>query len=264
MPSTRRWTMLRLIYNPPITTPITNKIQAVESARAVAALRDQRGKIVLCRRWTAGELRMTLAAIVLVNILFLAAPLAAEPTQQTQGSVPAAPTASTPAKTSSDQPAPATSKRRHKNHKKMIPANCNSAPAAAAGSGPASAAPSQAPATGNVANGGGASPATNCPPSKTIVRQGGTSDPSIELAGAAGAQTSNQRDASNQMLESTEANLKKLAGRQLSSEEQDMVNQIRQFMEQSKAAEGDGDLDRARTLAWKAQVLSQELVKPPK
>jgi hypothetical protein len=43
-----------------------------------------------------------------------------------------------------------------------------------------------------------------------------------------------------------------------------MVNQIRQFMEQSKAAVEAGDLERARTLAWKAQLLSDELVKPPK
>ena len=33
-------------------------------------------------------------------------------------------------------------------------------------------------------------------------------------------------------------------------------------MEQSKAAVGGGDLERARTLAWKAQLLSEELVKP--
>jgi hypothetical protein len=261
--------MLRLIYKTPITTPITIKIQAVESAGAVAALRDQRGKIVLCRRWTAVELRMTLAGIVVVNILCLAAPLAAAQTQQTQEAAPAAqtpspPSSAAPAKTSSGQPAPATSKQRHKKNKKIIPANCNSTSGAAAGSGPASTAPSQAPATGNAANGGGSSAATNCPPPKTIVRQGGTSDPSIELAGAAGTQTSNQRDAANQMWGSTEENLKKIAGRQLSSEEQDLVSQIRQFMQQSKAAAADGDLDRARTLAWKAQVLSEELVKPPK
>jgi hypothetical protein len=64
------------------------------------------------------------------------------------------------------------------------------------------------------------------------------------------------------MLGSTEENLKKIAGRQLSSDQQDMVNQIRQFMEQSKKAVGDGDPERARTLAWKAQVLSEELIKP--
>jgi hypothetical protein len=64
------------------------------------------------------------------------------------------------------------------------------------------------------------------------------------------------------MLAATEANLKKIAGQQLSSNQKEMVTQIRQFMEQSKAAVGDGDPDRARTLAWKAQLLSEELVKP--
>jgi hypothetical protein len=66
------------------------------------------------------------------------------------------------------------------------------------------------------------------------------------------------------MLGTTEANLKKIAGRPLTSDQQNIVNQIRQFMEQSRAAVGDGNLDRARTLAWKAQVLSEELVKPAK
>jgi len=66
------------------------------------------------------------------------------------------------------------------------------------------------------------------------------------------------------MLGTTEANLKKIARRTLSSTQQDMVNQIRQFVEQSKAAVGDGNLERARTLAWKAQLLSEELIKPGK
>jgi hypothetical protein len=66
------------------------------------------------------------------------------------------------------------------------------------------------------------------------------------------------------MLGSTEANLKKLAGQQLSPSQQDMVTQVRQFMEQSKTAVSAGDLERARTLAWKAQLLSEELVKPAK
>ena len=103
--------------------------------------------------------------------------------------------------------------------------------------------------------------ATNCPPPKVVVRHGGTTEPSIQLAGGAGG-TSHQRDATNQLLGSTEANLKTIAGRQLSANQKDMVNQIRQFMKQSKAAVDEGDLERARTLAWKAQVLSQELVKP--
>jgi len=82
------------------------------------------------------------------------------------------------------------------------------------------------------------------------------------LAGGAAGQTSPERDTANQMLGTTEANLKKVAGRQLTPNEQDMVNQARQFMEQSKAAVAAGDLERARTLAWKAQLLSEELIKP--
>jgi hypothetical protein len=106
---------------------------------------------------------------------------------------------------------------------------------------------------------------TNCPPSKVIVRHGSTPEPTVDLAGGTpGGQTSHQRDTANQMLETTQANLKKIAGQQLSSNQQDMVNQIRQFMDQSKAAVDAGDLDRARTLAWKAQLLSEELVKPEK
>jgi len=98
-----------------------------------------------------------------------------------------------------------------------------------------------------------------------IVRQGGTSEPSIQLAGGpAPGQTSTQRDTANQMLDATEANLKKIAGKPLTSNQQEMVNQTRQFIQQSKAAVEAGDLERARTLAWKAQVLSEELVKPEK
>jgi len=102
---------------------------------------------------------------------------------------------------------------------------------------------------------------TNCPPSKTIVRHGGTSEPSIQLAGD---QTSEQRNAVNQLLGSTDVNLKKLSGRQLSANQQDMVNQIKQFTQQSKSAMEGGDMERARTLAWKAQLLSEELANPGK
>jgi hypothetical protein len=64
------------------------------------------------------------------------------------------------------------------------------------------------------------------------------------------------------MLDSTEGNLKKLSARQLSITEQDAVSQIHQFVDQSKAAVATGDTERARTLAWKAQTLSQDLVNP--
>jgi hypothetical protein len=99
------------------------------------------------------------------------------------------------------------------------------------------------------------------------VRQGGTSEPSIQLAGDASSsplRDTNQCSNASQCLQSAEENLKKIAGRQLSSNQRDMVTQIRQFVDQSKHASANGDLESARTLAWKAQLLSEELVNPEK
>ena len=255
-------------------------------------------RIKLGGRWITWDLGMNLAAIFLVSIFCMASPAARQQTApqsapatkpadtlatQDQGTAPPAqnppapsraqPSAATPAKTSPGQTSagqnrPAAAHRpRHK--KRVLPPNCDSAPAAsgqaASGSTPT---PGDPPAQGTApaaGTSGTSTPAANCPPSKVIVRQGGTSEPSIQLAGCtASDQTSHQRDTANQMLGSTEANLKKIAGRQLSPSQQDMVNQIRQFIDQSKAASDAGDLDRARTLAWKAQLLSEDLVKPEK
>ncbi len=99
-----------------------------------------------------------------------------------------------------------------------------------------------------------------CPSVKVIVRQGGATEPSIQLAG--GDQAAQKRDAANQMLGSTESNLKKLTGQPLNAAQQDSVAQIRQFVIQSKAAIEAGDMERARTLAWKAELLSEDLLKP--
>lgn len=96
------------------------------------------------------------------------------------------------------------------------------------------------------------------------MQQGGTSEPGIQLAGGPGGDPSaHQRDTVNRLLGPTEQNLKQIAGHQLTSDQQDMLNQIHQFMEQTKSAVADGDLERAGKLAGKAQELSEELAKPP-
>ena len=94
------------------------------------------------------------------------------------------------------------------------------------------------------------------------MRQGGTAEPSIQLAG--GDQASQKKDAVKQMLGSTEANLKKIAGLPLSDAQKGTVVQIHQFVDQSKAALAAGDVERGNTLAWKAQLLSEDLVQPQK
>jgi hypothetical protein len=108
-----------------------------------------------------------------------------------------------------------------------------------------------------------ATPSGDQDPQKTVVRKGGTGDTSVQLAPAVNeADASHQREATKQLLTSTDANLQKLSGRQLSKDEQDTVEQIREFMQQAKTADSKGDLERASKLASKAHLLSEALVKP--
>jgi ATP-dependent exoDNAse (exonuclease V) alpha subunit len=108
-----------------------------------------------------------------------------------------------------------------------------------------------------------AAPSASEDPQKTVVRKGGTGDTTVQLAPAMNAaEASRQREATKQLLTSTDANLQKLSERQLSKDEQDTVAQIREFMQQAKTADSKGDLERASKLASKAHLLSEALAKP--
>src|SRR5579871_917961 len=226
---------------------------------------------------------MTLAAILFLGIFATAAPWAAlsqsapvsagAPDKQAQQDptppADAKPSAQTnPSEQTAAQQKPASVKRPHRK-KKVASSGCpvTPTPATSEASNAPSAPPADSPTAGSAPtqNSAATTAPAPCTPPKTIVRHGGTADPSIQLAGgAAGNQNSPQRDAANQLLGSTEANLKKISGQQLSTSQQDTVTQIRQFMAQSKAAVADGDMERARTLGWKAETLSEDLVNPPK
>lgn len=69
------------------------------------------------------------------------------------------------------------------------------------------------------------------------------------------------RNSAEQLLQSTETNLNSLGKRQLSSDEESAVSQIRNFVAQSRQALKDNDPARARNLALKANVLSNDLTK---
>lgn len=69
-----------------------------------------------------------------------------------------------------------------------------------------------------------------------------------------------QKVDTQQLIDATENNLRGLT-RSLSNDEQVMVAHIRSYMQQSKNAITDGDLERAYNLALKAHLLSDELVK---
>jgi len=159
---------------------------------------------------------------------------------------------------------PARAKHPHRK-KKPVAVNCDSAtPASSVASNSNTGGSGSNPAKDPASASDGAAPAPkNCPPTKIIVRHGGTSEPSIQLAPSTD-QAAKQRNIINQLLGATDANLKQIAGKQLSATQQSTVGQIRDYEQQSRGAISDGDLERARTLAWKAELLSEDLIKPQK
>jgi hypothetical protein len=97
---------------------------------------------------------------------------------------------------------------------------------------------------------------------KVVVSNGGAKEDAEQLApGMTKEQQVQERENTNQHLATTDANLKTMAGRQLTPAEKNMLSQIRSYVSQSKAASDAGDLVRANTLASKAHLLSDELAK---
>lgn len=99
-------------------------------------------------------------------------------------------------------------------------------------------------------------------PGKVVVRNGGAKDNSAQLNPAmTQEQAQHSKESTVQLLATTDANIKAVAGRQLSPAQQSMLNQIHAYLRQSKAASASGDLARAHTLAYKAHLLSDELAR---
>lgn len=74
-------------------------------------------------------------------------------------------------------------------------------------------------------------------------------------------QALHSRENTAQLLSTTDQNLQSIDGHQLSAAQQSMLDQIRAYVRQSKAASASGDLARAHTLAYKAHLLSDELAR---
>jgi hypothetical protein len=160
--------------------------------------------------------------------------------------------------TPSDQNKPAvktgTHKVKKKKIKKAVAAKC--ADAAPAGSNPLP------PSSSAGGTGSATAPSSSCPPPITVVHDGGAADPAIKLTGSTEGAQPSAKHAPDQLVVSTEENLKKVEGRELNPSQKEMLTQIHQFLEQSKAATAAGDIDRGHTLAMKAHLLSDELTKP--
>ena len=97
---------------------------------------------------------------------------------------------------------------------------------------------------------------------KIVVRNGGAKDDTVQLSPGGGhEQDRHNRENTTQLLTTTDQNLKRLAGRQLTSAEQSTIDQIHTYVRQAKSAADSGDMARAHTLAFKAHLLSDELAK---
>jgi|HubBroStandDraft_6_1064221.scaffolds.fasta_scaffold495073_2 hypothetical protein len=102
----------------------------------------------------------------------------------------------------------------------------------------------------------------NDPPEKVVIRNGSTSEPDVKLSPPMSPnQSSNQLKKTDDLLAGTQENLKQISGRTLNPTQQETVKQIEQYMDQARKAISDGDLDRGRNLAFKAHLLSDDLVK---
>ncbi|MGH9515706.1 MAG: hypothetical protein ACRD3P_08525 [Terriglobales bacterium] len=99
-------------------------------------------------------------------------------------------------------------------------------------------------------------------PAKVVVRNGGAKEGSAQLTPAVNpAQAKSQRANTAGLLAATDANLKRVAGRQLTPAQRNMVEEINTYMRQARAAVASADTNRAQTLAYKARLLSDELAR---
>ena len=104
--------------------------------------------------------------------------------------------------------------------------------------------------------------AHNNPPKKIIPAEPAPTPPQTGQIspGPTPAGGGNSQASTDQLLQGAEANLNGIT-RTLSKEEEAMRAQIREFIKQSRTATTENDPARAHTLAVKARLLSDELVK---
>lgn len=96
-------------------------------------------------------------------------------------------------------------------------------------------------------------------PSKTVISNGGTGEPSVAISSDEGQRQAARIRETDRLLAAADMNLKDVAVRGLNASQGVTVKQIRSYMDQAKAAENSGDVERAYTLANKANMLAADL-----
>jgi hypothetical protein len=96
-------------------------------------------------------------------------------------------------------------------------------------------------------------------PSKTVVRNGGTGEPTVAISSAQDQKEAARVQETHRLLDAADLNLKDVSVRGISPSQEATVKQIRSYMDEAKAAEKSGDVERAYNLASKANMLAADL-----
>jgi len=99
-------------------------------------------------------------------------------------------------------------------------------------------------------------------PRKIVVREGGASEPSTQIVtGMPVAEANQQRQETEKLMDAAEEDMKRVMGRILDAQQQETVSQVHNYVERARAALKEGDISRGHTLALKADLLADDLVK---
>ncbi len=99
-------------------------------------------------------------------------------------------------------------------------------------------------------------------PHKIVIRRGGTLEPGAQISPDIPPEEALKlRHKAEEMLVAAEDRLKLLAGRTMGPPQQETTTQIRNFMDKARSALREGDAQRGHTLALKAYLLADDLVK---
>lgn len=99
-------------------------------------------------------------------------------------------------------------------------------------------------------------------PRKIVVREGGAREPAAQIVtGMTVEEASAQRREAEKFLDAADENLKRVAGRTLDGQQQETISQIHNYVKRALAALNEGDIPRGHTLALKAELLADDLVK---
>jgi len=99
-------------------------------------------------------------------------------------------------------------------------------------------------------------------PRKVVVREGGADEPAAQIVtGMTVDEASSERRETEKFLDAAEENLRRVTGRTLDSQQQETISQIHNYVEHARSALKEGDISRGHTLALKANLLADDLVK---